>query len=257
MFLATSLPLSVYAYRTAEGRGRKALAAGGVALVAFGLAMTFSRGSWLAVAAAPVALLVAGRVRLAVGFWGGVLVAAVAIDVASGGALTTRVAGTVGDALVAQRLLLTGAGLLMFQANPLVGVGPGGFGDALEAFGPQISGLFDFVGSAHNGYVHVAAEMGVIGLAAFVYFVVSTLLALGRGARERGVREGEAAPDAAAALRVAFLWSFTTAAIVAFFEWPFAHGVGELLVLVAAIGRVVAHAPGPSSTVSPARPAGP
>jgi O-antigen ligase len=149
------------------------------------------------------------------------------------------VLGTAQDALVAQRLLLTGAGLLMFQSSPIVGVGPGGFGDALEAFGPQISGLFDFVGSAHNGYVHVAAETGIIGLLAFLYLIVSTWLALLRGARRaHDVSEVDAVRRQA--LRVALLWSFTAACIVSAFEWPFAHGVGELIVLVAAAGRVLA-----------------
>ena len=43
-------------------------------------------------------------------------------------------------------------------------------------------------------------------------------------------------------VRVALLWSFTTACLVTFFEWPFAHGVGELVVLVAGAGLALAPA---------------
>jgi O-antigen ligase len=231
MFLTISLPLAVGSLRMADTTLGRSAAVAAIGAVALGLAATFSRGSWVTAAAAPVVLIFAGEGRLAVRFCGAALLAGLAIDVASGGALSTRVAATTGDVLVAQRLLLSGAGLLMFRSSPLVGVGPGGFGEALEAFGPQISGLFDFVGSAHNGYVHVAAEAGVIGLLAFVAFVVTTLVALVGGARSN-------APGRT--VRVALLWSFAAAAIVSAFEWPFAHGVAELIVLVAASGRALA-----------------
>ena len=249
MFLVISLPISIYALRVARSSGGRLLAASGVLAVVLGLAMTFSRGSWLAAASAPVVLVLAREGKLAFRFWGLAVLAGLVIDLGSGGALSARVAGTTGDALVGQRLLLTGAGLLMFQASPIVGVGPGGFGDALEAFGPQISGLFEFVGSAHNGYVHVAAETGIIGLTALVYFVASTLSALVRAAREPGFATAEGLDGAPRtrvdrtsthrdrAFRVALLWSFATACIVSLFEWPFAHGIGQLIVMVAALGR--------------------
>lgn len=238
MFLTISLPLAWCTLRTARGATARLLAVAAVGSIALGLAATFSRGSWAAAAAAPAVLVLVGETKLALRFWGAALLAAVFIDVSSGGALSTRIAATTGDALVGQRLLLTGAGLLMFQSSPLIGVGPGGFGNALEAFGPQISGLFDFVGSAHNGYVHVAAEAGVLGLIAFVSFVATTLLALVRGARN--ARVAPDAPDAERTIRVALLWSFTAAALVTVFEWPFGHGVAELIVLVAATGRALA-----------------
>jgi O-antigen ligase len=248
MFLAISLPLAVYNLRVAGSHGGRLLAGSSIVAVALGLVVTFSRGSWVAVASAPAILFLVRERKLALRFFGAALLLGLVIDLGSGGALSARLASTAGDVLVAQRLLLTGAGLLMFQANPIVGVGPGGFGEALEAFGPQISGLFDFVGSAHNGYVHVAAEMGILGLTAFFYFVVSTLYVLARSARRPSrpaARSGLAVRSLGEtrnrhrrrALRVALLWAFTTACIVTLFEWPFAHGVGELIMLVAAVGR--------------------
>ncbi len=228
MYLAISAPFAVQGLLTSRGAQRAAWCAGAV-IIGLGLGSTFSRGSWLAVAAAPAVLLLVGEGRTLVRLWGLGLVGALAVDVVTGGALSTRLAGTTGDVLVAQRLLLTGAGLLMFQAHPIVGVGPGGFGDALEQFGPQIAGLFDFVGSAHNGYVHVAAEAGVLGLLGLLAFLGSTWLGLLRSARRE-------APVVERWARITCLWSFTTAIVVSLFEWPFAHGVGELIVLVAALG---------------------
>jgi O-antigen ligase len=254
MFLAVASPWVVYRVRVSRHAGARMIALAALGALGLGLAATFSRGSWLAVTLSPAVLLLVGRWRFVLGYWAVLLLAALVVDVGTGGALSTRVVGTAQDALVAQRLLLTGAGLLMFQSSPIVGVGPGGFGDALEAFGPQISGLFDFVGSAHNGYVHVAAEMGVVGLVAFLYLVVSTWVALLRGARRAGRASDGDAPRRRALL-AALLWSFTAACIVSGFEWPFAHGVGELIVLVAAAGHVLSRsmAAGPAEGHSPSR----
>ena len=51
-----------------------------------------------------------------------------------------------------------------------------------------------------------------------------------------GASEG----DPVRQLRVTFFWSFATACLVSFFEWPFAHGVGELIMLVAGVGLALA-----------------
>lgn len=234
MFLAVSLPFAVHAVRTAHGAAARWASVAGLCLAAAGLAATFSRGSWLAVGLAPAVLVLTGDGRVALRFWAVALAGALAVDLAAGGAITARIAGTAGDVLVAQRLLLTVAGLLMFQANPILGIGPGGFGEGLLEVGLLIPGLFDFVDSAQNGYVHMAAEAGVIGLAALLYFVVATFRALLRSAR---AGRGDAHVDAREALlRSAVLWSFATACVVALFEWPFAHGIGELIVVGAAVG---------------------
>ena len=66
------------------------------------------------------------------------------------------------------------AGLRMFQAHPLLGVGAGNYDTAYPFYGdvrwPE--GL----GQAHNYYINVAAETGIIGLLAFLALVVAMLL---------------------------------------------------------------------------------
>ena len=165
-------------------------------------------------------------------FWLAAAVTFVVVDAGSGGAVTNRIAGTLQDPLVGQRFALTQAGLLMFLAHPLVGVGPGGFGESLDRFGIQVTGLYDFVGSAHNTYVHIAAETGVLGLIALVVLLGATALALLRTARRAD----------ADLLSATVLWSFTVACVVAVAEWVFAHGVGQIIMLVAAMGLAVASA---------------
>ncbi|HET7322142.1 MAG TPA: O-antigen ligase family protein [Longimicrobiaceae bacterium] len=229
MFMALGVPFAVHACVVTRGRGWKILARAGLATTLAGLAATFSRGSWTAVAAALLVLLLLGEWKFVMRGALLALVAIVAIDAASGGEITRRITSTEGDWVVGQRLALTLAGLLMFRAHPLVGVGPGGFGVNLPDFGPQIPGLWNYTGSAQNLYVHMAAETGLVGLLALLALMGTGFVAALRAARApaRSVEE--------ASLRRTVLWSFTVACFVGFFEWPFAHGVGEMIVLVAAM----------------------
>src|SRR5690606_39528688 len=68
----------------------------------------------------------------------------------SGGALSGRVASALVDQVAAQRLALQYTGLLIFRAHPVVGIGPGNFEVGLERYGPQISWLWDYIGSARS-----------------------------------------------------------------------------------------------------------
>ncbi|HKV85640.1 MAG TPA: O-antigen ligase family protein [Ktedonobacterales bacterium] len=75
------------------------------------------------------------------------------------------------------------AGLRMFAAHPILGVGAGNYGAAYPRFA-----CADWpipLGHAHNYYINTAAELGVIGLAAFLA-LVGCALALGWRAARRG-----------------------------------------------------------------------
>jgi putative inorganic carbon (hco3(-)) transporter len=74
------------------------------------------------------------------------------------------------------RLALWGAGLQMVQQNPLSGIGIGQFKPAVRAYLPDPN--YDFI--AHNTYLEAAAELGVLGLLAFVGMLIASLLALRR-----------------------------------------------------------------------------
>jgi O-antigen ligase len=229
MFLALALPFAAYAVTTATTRAARVIAVCGAVAVGIGLIATFSRASWLAVLLAPLVLLVAGGGRVALRVWAVALAVLFIVDVASGGAIQARILSTIGDWVVEQRAALMLAGLLMFLDNPLTGVGPGGFEPALDHYGAQLSWLWDYLPTAQNGYVQMAAETGAIGLAALLLFLGTVLRRLLRSARS--ARQG-----ADAALRRTVLWSFTTAVLLAFNEWIFAHGIAQLIVLVVALG---------------------
>src|SRR5690606_7999784 len=142
-----------------SARTRRERTTGGLAVLGclLGLLFTFSRASWLAALLAPAALALVGEARAALRAW---LIGALGIaliDLVSGGALSGRAISLIGDYVVEQRAALMFAGLLMFLDHPWVGIGLGGFVTALQDYGPRIDALWDYVGSAHNGYVEVAA----------------------------------------------------------------------------------------------------
>lgn len=248
MFFALGLPMTVYALQVAPRGWGRALAGCAVASATVGLVATFSRGAWIAVPAATLILFVAGEGRFALRVLGVAFVAALVVDLASGGIVRERLLGLPQDWVVEQRAALLVVGLLMFREYPVLGVGPGGFAGELERFGPQIPWLWDYVGDAHNAYIQMAAETGLLGLAAFLAFVGTTLLVLLRRTRE--ARGCPATPREERALRRTILWGFAVACAVSLTAWPFAHGVGQLVVLVAAVGfalPVLGDVPGPAS----------
>lgn len=95
--------------------------------------------------------------------------------------------------------LLTG--LLMWRSHPVWGVGTGGYADAYESYSAWL-GLDprEEMREPHNLYVQMAAETGIVGLLAFLYFIASGLIEL-RRARRALARRG-LARSARAALGV-------------------------------------------------------
>jgi len=69
------------------------------------------------------------------------------------------------------------AGIHMFLDHPLVGIGIGNYQDAYLAYHP---GVFVIpLGHAHNYYINIAAEAGLLGLTAFLLFLLSIFIAGG------------------------------------------------------------------------------
>jgi putative inorganic carbon (hco3(-)) transporter len=80
---------------------------------------------------------------------------------------------------VVGRLDLWGAALRMFAAQPLLGVGPDNFRHLYGAdFGLE---AWDERVQANNVYLEILADLGIIGLAAFMWVVVGPLIRSVRG----------------------------------------------------------------------------
>lgn len=232
LFLALTAPLAVHAIGTRRGAARVA-ATGALIVIVAGVFATFSRGSWIALLAGALAMPLAGDRRLVMRVLIGALVFGVLLDLVSGGMIRDTAQRTLTDWVVEQRAALTLVGLLMWLAHPVVGVGPGGFAVELGTFGAQVPILWDYLPTPHNAYVQMGAEAGVIGLAAYVVFLVVCFRRLVWNANE-AARTGASADEIS--LRRCLLWSFATLCISGLVVWPFSHGTGQAALLLLAAG---------------------
>lgn len=249
-FLAVMMPLAVHRLSTARTHTGKAVAILVASALFLGVLATFSRGSWLALLLGTLPLFFVGEARWALRVWLVTLVASVAVDLLSGGMLRDTVQRTLGDWVLEQRVALMLAGIQMFLANPVIGVGPGGYAENLDLFGAQITQLWDYQPTPHNAFVQMAAEAGAIGLVVLVIFLAIGLAVAIRGAR--ALSRGHDVSSLERSLRRSVLWSFSTACVLCLFMWPFTHGPGQALVLIAALSFAVnARAPDGSGGVAP------
>lgn len=180
------------------GDAREHWAAGAAsALLLIAQALAGSRGAELGVLALVLTLLVVGlrRERLAglaalVGVplvvlaWVTHIIPASAQDkLLAQVRLNDVLGGQVNDAnfSTVERLAHWIAGLRMFAAHPLLGVGAGNYSAAYAAY--ALKDWPEPLGHAHNYYINVAAETGALGLLAFLAVVVTSLVVGWRAAR--------------------------------------------------------------------------
>ncbi len=213
-------------------------AGGAAALMLAALLASFSRGGWVGGAAGALALIIATIVLLPADLRplarrllvGGAAVTILVLGLGGGGLLpdtVTRRASSLVNNLrlfdprgvditranfaVVERMAHLQAGWNMFASRPLLGVGPGNFSLAYErpprAGEPPFSvrPWYESRGHAHNYYLHVAAEAGLLGLLAYLALigaVVAQAVRALRSARSwfwRGVAAGGTAVVAAVA----------------------------------------------------------
>jgi hypothetical protein len=91
--------------------------------------------------------------------------------------LAPRILARAGDAGAGLRLTFWQASVAAFADAPLTGIGPGTWAFAHWAYRDDLRPL-DVVAHAHDAPLQLAAEMGLVGLAAGAIFVVGVLLLL-------------------------------------------------------------------------------
>jgi O-antigen ligase len=153
-----------------------------------------SKGSWLAIGAAAIFIVVAGfpqlRILARVG-WIAVLgiVAAYLAGKFPAGLIESILAkiGVINISFTSptpdnyansERVAHWVAGLNMFQAHPFFGVGIGNYQDVYSHYDVGIFVLP--LGHAHNYYINIAAEVGIFGLIAFLLFLIAVFTYEGR-----------------------------------------------------------------------------
>jgi putative inorganic carbon (hco3(-)) transporter len=193
--LLVLLPLAVWAARVERRRALRLAALGCATLILSGMLLTLSRGAGVALVLLAAAMLATGFVRLrhilALALVLAGLVMVVAPDyVARISSLQGVEAATSRDQLGADgairgRATENLAAINVFADHPLIGVGPGQF---FARYSQQYANELDlrFLETrrrAHNLYLELAADTGVIGLGAFLAIVGTTLVQLWRLAR--------------------------------------------------------------------------
>jgi hypothetical protein len=156
--LVLGVPLTFWLWRAARGYVHRTLLLSALSLLVSAIVLTRSRGGLLGLAVALGLLLrrhFGAKGQIAVLIAGMVLFA-----VTASGRLATFNAS---EASAQGRVEAWSAGLQMLKTHPVVGVGFNNFTEHHELV-------------AHNSYIHVLAELGVVGGYAFVALVVLFLL---------------------------------------------------------------------------------
>ncbi len=181
------------------------------------LLWSYGRSAWIgALLAAPVALLAAAPTRrrdLGRLLFG--LIAAMLLVPA----LRARLLHVMSDDVVGPRLRLWETALRVIQAHPVLGVGPGNWHAAFVQY--HVPGFYWSDAHAHNDYLAVAANAGVIGLAAFLVMwgtVLASTLTAAR-ARRGGTLAVAGAMASVAVLAGGVFQCFQTDAEVAILLW--------------------------------------
>jgi putative inorganic carbon (hco3(-)) transporter len=192
--LAVVLPL--LAYLVVSQRAEWPLWVACLVIVTAGLLGTLSRGALVGLGALAVWGLVTRRVPVKGLLQGTLLVAGVGVMATTlwGPLIDERLSmkARVADANVASRQALWSAAVRMSADHPLVGVGPGQFGPrSADYLVDDPLGIRNPV--AHNSFLEILAENGVLALLAFLAMIAMTWRALGHV--QRSAARGD--PDAA------------------------------------------------------------
>lgn len=252
-YLAVVLPFGI-ALSLERSRERWfALAA--TAVIGLAVLASLSRGAWvgLALALSLMALIWGRGTRLALAVASGLLGLALVFGVAGilPEVITDRVAVVFENFLVfdvrsvepnpsnfalVERLAHWYAAWGMFEASPIVGVGPGNYDAAYQTF--QLQGWPESLGHAHNYYLNTLAELGIIGFIAFAGFMVAIFVRCRQAIRRSASAEPIYRAAALGALGAAVTLSTHNA-----FDNMLVHGIGVQFGIVIALVEIIAAAP--------------
>lgn len=199
--LATTLPFAFWLLR--EGGARQPLVLGMIGVIAAGVALSFSRGALLGLAAGFVWELLTERRHIPLVLAGGlVAVAAVVLFVQTNpsrvesGLTLKRHAAAYN---VTTRVDAWNAAANLAAAHPFLGVGPGNFRFHYYDATGRPAGTDPLV-VVHNAYLDVAAELGFTGLLLFLLYLGVTF-----ARATNAVRQRLGPPGFAVAVRTAFV----------------------------------------------------
>src|SRR5579875_4151107 len=187
-----NMPLSIVLAVALLGRGWLTRVLAGIATILLGIVvyLTQSRGGEMALAAALVFIILAGMPRIRILMRVGILAIFAFVEALLAGLVPLTIFNpilhilglvqisltqpTAQDYSTAERLAHWIAGLHMYFAHPILGVGIGNYPDAYPQY--FITIFTNSLGHAHNYYINIAAETGSIGLFAFLTFLATMFI---------------------------------------------------------------------------------
>lgn len=204
--IVTVLPIVGFLF--VEERDRRGLWGASFAILIAAALATLSRGALVGLVALAIWALLTGKVSI-----GGVLAAVAALGAVVLVALTfwsglvnesvTR-KGKIAQQNTASRVAFWNAALEMSYDSPLVGVGPGRFGDeSANYLGNRPSNLQKPL--AHNSYLEIMAESGFPALVAFLVYLVGSWTLLSRGRKQALASKDQSRARLATALQASFV----------------------------------------------------
>jgi putative inorganic carbon (HCO3(-)) transporter len=152
-----------------------------VTIIGTAIVLSNTRGAWLGAAAgfAFVALALPRRVL------GAVLIPMIAVTLLASPFIIRRLTMSFDKSLATNysRAIYREVGMKMIQAHPLVGVGPERVHDDFPRYYPNQPLDQFYTGHLHNNFLQIAAERGLLCLAAFLWFLVALYRSLLRRLR--------------------------------------------------------------------------
>ncbi len=245
-YLGLTLPLiaALVLFGLRPGWWRR-LASAALALLVTAVVLTLSRGAWAGQTVALLLVLMAGsraarHALLALGAFAAILAIAAwpllpAEFTVRFTSVVTSLAefGTLHEAIVTpenwavyERLSQWYAGWQMFRDNWLLGVGIGNYNSAYDAY--RLDQWPVALGHAHNHYLTIAAEAGLLGLSAYLGFLATVFRVGMHSLRRAQDRLGRAAA-------IGILGSLTGFATHNMFDVLFVHGMGVTVGLLLAL----------------------
>ena len=181
------VPLGLFWAISARKRLPRLLALGAAVAASFGVALTFSRGAAVGFALLLLIMVALGYIKPIQIFLVGIAVALLLVAVPTYANrlgslvdLTSAISGDTSggspDGAVLSRATEAVSALLVFADHPLIGVGPGRFPAYYRLYADDVGlRVLNQDRQAHDLYLHIAAETGILGLAAFLGIVALTL----------------------------------------------------------------------------------
>jgi O-antigen ligase len=174
------MPIAFYLMRTRLSRTERWFCLASLSMIVPGLALAASRGAFIGLGAGMVLGVARSRGRLRTFIAVTALFVGIALLMPRS-PIDRFLSPSRGDARAAsERMVLWRSGIHIFLENPVTGIGPHNFKRRIDSLIREKNLDLDRAFIAHNTYIQIGAEQGLVGLIPFLAVIVGTFLTLER-----------------------------------------------------------------------------